>query len=110
MPEFPGGPLALRKFIAMSVRYPGEALQKGIQGKVFVSFVISETGEVTNITLAKGVHKSLDKEAVRVVGLMGKWEPGLHEGKPVKVAYTVPISFNIQVSGPSGNGFAKFGN
>lgn len=100
MPEFPGGPLALRKFIAMSVRYPVEALQKGIQGKVFVSFVISETGEVTNIKLAKGVHKSLDQEAIRVVKLMGRWKPGIHDGNPVKVSYTVPINFNMQIVEP----------
>jgi TonB family protein len=105
MPEFPGGPLALRKFMAMSVRYPVEALQKGIMGKVFVSFVIDEEGNVTNIKIAKGVHKSLDQEAIRVVKLMGRWKPGIHDGKPVKVSYTVPINFNMQIVEPRNSGY-----
>lgn len=109
MPEYPGGLLEMRKFIAMAVRYPVEAQINGIMGKVFVSFVIDEEGNVTNIKIAKGVHKSVNQEAVRVVSLMGKWVPGLHEGKPVKVAFTVPINFNLQVSDPSGKGFTKFG-
>jgi len=97
MPEYPGGQDGLRNFLARTVRYPIEALQKGIQGKVFVNFVIDENGEVTKIQIAKGVHKSLDQEAVRVVQLMPKWMPGIHDGKPVKVSYTVPISFRQEI-------------
>jgi TonB family protein len=100
VPEYPGGLLGLRKFIAMNVRYPVEALEKGMVGKVFVSFVIDETGEVTNIKLARGVHPSLDQEAIRVVKLMDRWKPGIKDGKSVKVSYTVPINFDIQISEP----------
>lgn len=100
MPEYPGGQEGLRKFLAITVRYPIEALQKGIQGKVFVNFVIDETGEITKIQIAKGVHKSLDQEALRVVQLMPKWTPGIQDGKPVKVSYTVPISFRQEIVNP----------
>jgi len=97
MPEYPGGQKGLQNFLARTVRYPIEALQKGIQGKVFVNFVIDETGEVTKIQVAKGVHKSLDQEAVRVVQLMPQWTPGMQDGKAVKVSYTVPISFRQEI-------------
>jgi TonB family protein len=103
MPEYPGGQEGLQNFLARTVRYPIEALQKGIQGKVFVNFVIDETGEVTKIQIAKGVHKSLDQEAIRVVQLMPKWRPGIQDGKPVKVSYTVPISFRQEIVNPSSN-------
>ncbi len=110
MPEYPGGLLGMRKFVAMTIRYPVEAQENGIVGKVFVSFVISETGEVTNIKLAKGVHKSLDQEAIRAVSQMGKWKPGMHDGKPVKVSYTIPITFDIKVFNSEEKGFGNFRN
>jgi len=97
MPEYPGGQEGLRNFLARNVRYPIEALQRGIQGRVYVNFVIDENGDVTNIKIARGVHKSLDQEAVRVVKLMPKWTPGMQDGKPVKVSYTAPISFKQEI-------------
>ncbi len=96
MPEFPGGQLALRKFIAQAVKYPVIAQENGIQGKVFVNFVVAKDGSVTNAKIARGVDPSLDKEALRVVNSLPKWKPGKQGGKPVRVSYTVPINFQLQ--------------
>lgn len=96
MPTFPGGDTELRKFLAQSVKYPVIAQENGIQGRVFVSFVINSKGEVTNVRVARPFDPNLDKEAVRVVQSMPKWKPGMQRGKPVKVSYTVPINFVLQ--------------
>ena len=96
MPEFPGGEAALRKFIANQVKYPVIAQENGIQGKVYVNFVVDQRGNVTNAKIARGVDPSLDKEALRVVNNLPKWKPGMQRGKAVRVSYTVPISFVLQ--------------
>ena len=96
MPEFPGGELALRKFIAQSIKYPVIAQENGIQGKVYVNFVVDKDGSVTAAKIARGVDQSLDKEALRVVNNLPKWKPGKQRGKAVKVSYTVPINFVLQ--------------
>lgn len=96
MPQFPGGDEALLKYLATSVKYPVIAQENGIQGRVFVSFVIDKNGEVTNVRVARPFDPNLDKEAVRVVQSMPKWTPGKQRGKPVKVSYNVPINFVLQ--------------
>ncbi len=96
MPVFPGGDEALRKYLAQSVKYPVIAQENGIQGRVFVSFVVNQKGEVTNVKVARPFDPNLDKEAVRVVQSMPKWTPGMQRGKAVKVSYTVPINFVLQ--------------
>lgn len=96
MPAFPGGDEALRKYIAQSVKYPAIAQENGIQGRVFVAFVVNTRGEVTDVKVARGIDPSLDKEAIRVVQSMPKWTPGKQRGKAVKVSYTVPINFVLQ--------------
>jgi protein TonB len=96
MPEFPGGELALRKWIASNINYPTIAQENGIQGKVYVTFVVGKDGKVNNATVARGVDPSLDKEALRVVNMMPAWQPGKQRGKPVNVSYTVPINFVLQ--------------
>ena len=96
MPVFPGGEEALRKYIAQSVKYPAIAQENGIQGRVFVAFVVNTKGEVTDVKIARGVDPNLDKEAIRVVNSMPKWSPGKQRGKAVKVSYTVPINFVLQ--------------
>jgi protein TonB len=93
MPEFPGGDLALRNYIAQQVKYPVIAQENGIQGKVYVNFVVGKDGSISNAKIARGVDPSLDKEALRVVMALPKWKPGKQGGKPVKVSYTVPINF-----------------
>ncbi|WP_462318924.1 energy transducer TonB, partial [Marinilabilia sp.] len=96
MPEFPGGDAALHKYLATSVEYPVIAQENGIQGRVYVKFVINTDGSVTDVQIARGVDPSLDKEALRVVRDMPKWKPGKQRGKAVRVSYTVPINFVLQ--------------
>ena len=94
-PEFPNGNDGLVKYLSENIKYPKKALKNGITGKVFVQFVIDKTGKVTNVTAVRGVEKSLDKEAVRVIKSMPKWKPGMKDGQPVKVKYTIPINFKF---------------
>jgi len=96
MPEFPGGEEALRVFISNHLKYPEEAKANKISGKVYINFVVDETGKVINPRIARGVDPSLDKEALRVIGLLPQWTPGKDEGKPVKVSYTVPVKFKAE--------------
>ena len=96
MPEFPGGVLALRQYLASSVKYPVIAQENGIQGKVYVNFVVNKDGSVSNAKIARGVDPSLDAEALRVVSTLPKWKPGKQRGAPVRVSYTVPISFKLE--------------
>ena len=96
MPEFPGGEMALRAYIANAIKYPVIAQENGIQGKVYVTFVVGKDGSVSNATIARGVDPSIDKEALRVVNSLPAWKPGKQRGKPVNVSYTVPINFVLQ--------------
>jgi len=95
MPEFPGGDLELRKHIAQSVQYPEIAKENGIQGRVFVQFVVNQKGKVEQVKVVRGVDPSLDKEAIRVIESLPDWKPGSQRGKPVKVSFTVPINFQL---------------
>ncbi len=96
MPEYPGGEMELKKFIAQNVKYPSEAQELGVQGKVYVTFIVGKDGIVKDIKIARGVHESIDDEAIRVVGLMPKWEPGMQSGEYVNVNYTIPINFVLE--------------
>lgn len=96
MPEFPGGELALRKTIAQLIKYPVTAQENGIQGKVYVTFVVAKDGSVMNAKIARGVDPSLDSEALRVVNNLPRWAPGKQKGEAVAVSYTVPINFVLQ--------------
>lgn len=96
MPEFPGGALELRKFIAKEVRYPAEAIKEKAMGKVFVSFVVSSTGKVEQAKVERSVSPALDAEAIRVVNSSPDWKPGKQRGQPVSVEYTIPIEFKLQ--------------
>ena len=96
MPEFPGGEIALRKFIANAIKYPVIAQENGVSGKVYVNFVVGKDGQVTNAKVIRSVDSSLDKEALRVVNSLPRWKPGLQRGEPVRVSFSVPISFVLQ--------------
>jgi TonB family protein len=97
MPEFPGGETALIKYIGKSVQYPPDAKEKGIQGRVIISFVVETTGKVQNVHVLKGVNPSLDKEAIRVVSALPDFtKAGLKNGKPVPVWYMLPINFALK--------------
>lgn len=95
MPEFPGGDLELRKYIAQNIQYPEIAKENGIQGRVFVQFVVNKKGKVEQVKVVRGVDPSLDKEAIRVIQSLPAWKPGSQRGKPVKVSFTVPINFQL---------------
>jgi len=96
MPAFPGGGNAFNKFVASNLRYPLEAAEKGIQGKVYVSFVIGVDGSISNIKVVLAGNKYLDAEAVRIIRKMPRWKPGCQDGKNVRVAYTIPVDFRLQ--------------
>lgn len=96
MPVYPGGDPALRDFIAKNVKYPEKAQEKGIQGRVYVTFIVDVDGSITGAKIARGVDPSLDNEAIRVVNSSPKWTPGKQDGEAVKVSYTVPITFALQ--------------
>lgn len=95
MPEFPGGTLELRKYINQHVVYPEIAKENGIQGRVFVQFVVNKKGEVEQVKIVRGVDPSLDKESLRVIKNLPKWKPGEQRGKKVRVSFTVPINFQL---------------
>lgn len=96
MPEFPGGEPALLKWLSYNVIYPAIALNNGVQGKVYVSFVVDCDGSIINAYIPRSGDSYLDEEALRVVNKLPKWKPGKQRGKPVKVSFTVPINFQIQ--------------
>jgi len=96
MPTFPGGDAALYKFIQKYTRFPQIAVDAGIQGKVYVSFVIDKDGKVIDVKVVRGIGGGCDKEAIRVIKKMPAWKPGKQRGKPVKVSYTVPVFFKLE--------------
>jgi len=95
MPEFPGGDLGLMKYIQKNIKYPPIAKEYNITGKVYVQFIVDQSGSVTNVKIARGVDKNLDAEAVRVVKSLPKYTPGTQRGKPVRVMFTTPINFTL---------------
>jgi|GEM_PF-1301162 len=95
MPEFYGGKEAISRFISQNLKYPPAAYQMKIEGTVFVRFLIDKDGYVTNAKITQSAHPDLDTEALRVVSLMPVWRPGLKDGKPVNVYFTLPIRFSI---------------
>ena len=96
MPQFPGGPNALFEYLSKNIKYPVVAEENGIQGRVIVTFVVERDGSITDVKVVKSVDPSLDKEAQRVVKSMPKWIPGKQNGSPVRVKYTVPVTFKLQ--------------
>ena len=96
VPQYPGGEMALFKYIARNLRYPAEAIEEGIQGKVFLSFFIDEAGNLTNVQVQTGVHPALDREAARVVKLAQGWKPAYVNGQPVKYRQVVPVKFVLR--------------
>jgi periplasmic protein TonB len=94
-PIFPGGPLALLKYIADNTNYPQEAIDINIQGKVIVKFAVMYDGSVSRIEVLRGVSPLLDNEAMRVISTLPKWRPGKQNGNPVSVWFMVPVTFKI---------------
>ena len=101
MPQYPGGEKAMMEYVAKNVKYPQEAKDKEIQGRVFVSFVIEKDGSVNEVKVMRGIGGGCDEEAVRVIIGMSKWKPGKQDGKPVRVSYMMPINFKLSDGQPT---------
>ena len=95
MPNFPGGMNECMKFLARNIKYPVLAQEAKIEGRVIVQFVVDRDGSVNDIKVVRSISPQLDAEAVRVIGLMPKWNPGKQRGKAVAVKYTMPIQFRL---------------
>ena len=96
MPEFPGGTQALFEFISKNLEYPQNAIDGQIEGRVIVQFVVDKAGKVDNIQVVRSIDKMLDQAAIDVVRALPAWKPGMQNGKPVNVRYTLPIAFKLQ--------------
>ena len=96
MPSFPGGDAKMYEYLGKNIKYPQIARETGIQGRVFVNFVVEPDGSVSNVTVLRGIGGGCDEEAMRVVKNMPKWKPGKQRGKPVRVQYMLPVNFRLQ--------------
>jgi periplasmic protein TonB len=96
MPEYPGGINALKAFLATNIKFPETASRVGIEGTVYVYFVVEKDGSVSNIKTLRGINDDCNEEAERVIGMLPKWKPGNQQGKTVRVSYTIPVSFKLQ--------------
>ena len=96
MPEFPGGMAKLAEYLGKNIKYPQLARESGIQGRVFINFVVENDGSVTNVKVMRSLGGGCDEEAIRVVKSMPKWKPGKQRGKPVRVSYNLPVNFKLQ--------------
>lgn len=97
MPNFKGGDInKFREWVQKRVRYPELAAENGIQGRVFITFVVETNGNVSNVTISRSVDQLLDEAAKEAVMASPKWEPGMQRGRPVRVRYSIPIIFQLQ--------------
>jgi protein TonB len=94
-PEFPGGMGAFYEFVTKKLKYPSQARRMGIEGKVFVQFVVDKAGNITEVTAVRGIGAGCDEEAVRVIKDSPQWKPGKQRGKSVKVRMILPITFKL---------------
>jgi protein TonB len=95
-PGYPGGEEARIAFLQTNIKYPEEAKELGIQGKVFVTFVVEVDGSITDVRVLRGIGGGCDEEAIRVIKSMPKWVPGKQRGVPVRVQFNLPIKFTLQ--------------
>jgi protein TonB len=95
MPEFVGGQEAFFQYLSESIDYPQMAKEAGVEGKVYVQFVVEKDGSITDVKVIRGAQKQLDQEALRVIEEMDNWIPGSQNGKKVRVLFTIPINFKI---------------
>jgi protein TonB len=96
MPEFHGGEKELYVYLHKHIKYPVMAKESGIQGKVYITFVVEKDGSITDVRLLRGIGGGCDEEAIRVVSGMPSWTPGKQRGKPVRVQYNLPVRFTLQ--------------
>ena len=96
MPEFNGGEDALFAYIQKNLKYPKQAVDQNIDGRVTVNFVVNEDGSITDVKVARGIGYGCDEEAMRVVRSLPKWKPGKQNGKAVRVAFSLPITYTLE--------------
>ena len=96
MPSFPGGQKELMDFLKKNMKYPQKAEVEGIQGRVILQFIVKANGHIENILIAKSIDPLLDKEAIRLIKAMPRWEPGMQGGEKVDVRYTLPVTFRLK--------------
>jgi protein TonB len=96
MPEFPGGEAAMNAFLDKNLQYPSMAKEQGIQGKVWIGFIVDKFGNVSNVEVLRGIGGGCDEEAARVVSIMPRWVPGKQSGRPVIVKFRFPINFTLR--------------
>ena len=96
MPAFPGGEAKLMEYVAKNVKYPQIARETGVQGRVYVNFVVEPDGSVSNVSVLRGIGGGCDEEAIRVVKSMPKWKPGKQRGVAVRTQFHLPIKFNLR--------------
>ena len=95
MPEYPGGPNEMMRYIQENIKYPQSAIDNKIEGRVFVTFVVEKDGSITNAAVLRGIDKECDAEALRVVSSMPKWNPGQQKGEVVRTQFTIPIIYKF---------------
>ncbi len=95
MPEFPGGNTALINFLSKKIRYPARALEQHIEGTLFITFIVEQTGKITDVKILRGIGSGCEEEAIRVVNSMPEWSPGYLNGEPVRVRFNMPITFQL---------------
>ncbi len=95
MPEFDGGMNKMYKWLGRNLKYPETAVNAGTQGRVVLTFVVEKNGKISDVKVLKGIGFGCDEEAIRVVKAMPAWKPGLQNGKPVRVKYTLPLFFSL---------------
>ena len=95
MPEFPGGSKSLNRWLSDNIKYPPLAVEMGLQGRVYLNFIIDSNGSISSVKITRGIDDILDNEAVRVVKSMPKWKPGLQNGHPVKVSFNMYVTFKL---------------
>ena len=100
LPVFPGGDEARQKFLMDNTLYPKEAEEKGIEGRVIVSFVVEIDGSISNVKVIHGVHPLLDEEAIRITKQMPNWEPGKQRGEPIRCRFNMPFKFVLKKDDP----------
>jgi TonB family protein len=109
VPQFPGGLPAFYKFLSTNITYPVQAKEKHVQGRVIISFIVEQDGSLSNFKVARSVESDMDEEAIRVLSISPKWQPGTQNGHAVRVAYTVPINFILGPDAQPGSDGKKSG-
>ena len=94
-PTYPGGMAAFYKFLGQNIKYPADAVEKNVQGNVVLSFMVAKDGSINDVKVDQKLGSGTDEEAVRVLKMSKKWNPGTQEGKPVNVKYSIPVKFSL---------------